>query len=151
MTLPIKPPPPPQRISYLVFSITSLIISVYFGATDWLYFSNTSSPVPGVSESPDLTRMGIGYLIGGTLFSYFFALARSNNVTFSQKAAGQGKYSPVPGWLLGALLALIIFLPAAFINSAVMVNWNLGDLLTEAVFHLIQFAVAGILVRKFIK
>ena len=126
--------------------ITGIVAAAIICIIDFLFYGLLAPDFvsyPGMRETPDMTNMMIGYCLGGLLFAYIYVIWWCP--------------IPIPWWkkgcYFGALLGVIVFLPAAFFNSALFEGWNLSDGLKQVVYQVIQFAIVGMMIgwmiRKF--
>lgn len=134
----IAPPPPPKWGSYF---LATLIFTVFIFITDILLFVFIAPDyfmLPGMKDQPEMGSMAIGYILGGLLFCYAYVHLVRDKVA-------------VTGWYFGMVVALLVFLPAAFIYNSLMEKYSLVVALVECLFHVIQFGIAGRLVGPILK
>jgi len=121
-------------IGLVAAAIICIIDYIFYGvlAKDLIVY-------PGMREMPDMTHMIIGYIIAGLLFSSIYALWWCP-ITFENRWK--------KGCYFGALLAIIIFLPRAFFNSALFEGWKLSTGLIQTAYQVVQFALVGYIIGE---
>ena len=111
----IAPPPPPPRWKW--YFLSALIFAGFLYITDTLLFGFIAPDyfrLPGMKNQPEMGSMAIGYILGGLLFCYAYVHLVRDKVA-------------VTGWYFGMVVALLIFLPSAFIYNSLMeeLGWML--------------------------
>lgn len=152
-----RPPPPPWTFfgSFYPKNVTfaGLLAAVFLYLTDFVVFGMVAKDfftLPGMHDMPLMGCNVIGYLLGGLILSTVYAIyAWPNKIIDSVQEDGPGhRPKTMRGMVFGLFMALVIFLPTAFIFHSLFIGWSLKVALVEVLYRIIQFAIAGIIVAN---
>jgi len=139
-----RPECPMPKLNKIIWSI--LVAGVILAATDMLFYStigkNYMSSI--TKDMPDVLYMSIGYLVAAIMFCLIYTnYARISRIPFDPKES-ENIYRLRKGLKYGLSIGVLVFIPTAAFNYAVIDGLNVGNQFIDAIVHVIQFGIVGI-------